>query len=192
LEALYADLGHFGRGPIRLSWLGLAFPALVFNYLGQGATLLSDPSKITDPFFYTVPTPLYWPMFVLAILATAIASQAMNSGAFSILSQAVNLNYFPTVTVRHTSPKVYGQVYIPEINFLLLGLCIIIVVAFQQSERIGSAYGLTVCTDMIFTTFLYSCQLRFYRKYPWPLVIAFFLISFHTMEFSSLQIRSKL
>jgi KUP system potassium uptake protein len=178
LEALYADLGHFGRGPIRLSWLSLAFPALVLNYMGQGALLLSDPSKVTDPFFYSVPQPLYWPMFVLSILATLIASQAMITGAFSLLSQAVNLNYFPSVTVRHTSAQVYGQVYIPEINFFLLGLCIIIVVAFQRSEQIGNAYGLTVCTDMTLTTILYTCQMRFYRKYPWPFVLLFFVIFF--------------
>lgn len=176
LEALYADMGQFGAGSIRLSWLAFVWPALVLNYLGQGACLLINPTAISNPFFYAIPTPVYWPMFVLSILATIIASQALITGAFSLISQAVNLNFFPTVRVRHTSSQVYGQVYIAEINFLLLVFCIIIVAAFQQSTKIGAAYGLTVCVVMNLTTVVYAFQLRYYRKYPWFVAILFMLI----------------
>jgi KUP system potassium uptake protein len=155
-EALYADLGHLGRRPIRVSWLGLAFPALVLNYFGQGALLLSRQGgqEIVNPFFELVPKMLLYPAVVLATAAAIIASQAMISGAFSLAQQAVQLGYLPRLTIVHTSQEARGQIYVPEINGLLAVACLGLVLTFQSSGRLAAAYGISVMGTFMCTTVL--------------------------------------
>ncbi len=154
-EALYADMGHFGKGPIRISWFGLVFPALLLNYFGQGALLLTNPAALPNPFYGLVPRPLLYPMVGLATIATVIASQAMISGAFSLTRQAVQLGYFPRVTIVHTSETTEGQIYIPEINWLMMIVCIALVLAFQGSSGLAGAYGVAVTANMGLTSVVY-------------------------------------
>ena len=153
-EALYADLGHFGRKPIALAWHSIVFPALLLNYLGQGALVLRDPPTRENPFFHMVPGLLLWPLIGLATLATVIASQALISGAFSLTMQAVQMGYVPFINIRHTSHEEHGQIYIPQINTLLAIGCIALVVAFRSSDALASAYGIAVTMTMIATTLL--------------------------------------
>lgn len=154
-EALYADMGHFGRNPIRLSWLGMAFPALLLNYFGQGALLLSDPKFAFNPFYGLVPRPMLYPMVLLATMATIIASQAMISGIFSITQQAIQLGFLPRMRIVHTSRETQGQIYIPEVNAMMMVACIGLVLAFQKSSGLAGAYGIAVTADMAFTSLLY-------------------------------------
>ncbi|GAB6037366.1 potassium transporter Kup [Fundidesulfovibrio butyratiphilus] len=165
-EALYADMGHFGKRAIRLSWLGFAFPALVCNYFGQAAGLLNQPGIVANPFYGIVPPALLYPMVTLSTMATIIASQAMISGVFSLTRQAVQLGYFPRLRVIHTSSAVEGQIYIPEINTLLAWACVGLVLAFQESSRLAAAYGIAVTATMAITSALY-CLLA-YTKWRWP------------------------
>jgi len=167
LEALYADLGHFGRLPIRISWLFVVFPSLVMNYLGQCAFLITHPEGLQQPFFLSTPRVLYWPMFVLATIATIIASQAMITGCFSLVSQAVSLGFFPAVHVHHTSKKMMGQIYVPEINYILMLITVALVAGFKHSSAIANAYGVTVCGVMVLTTVFYMMLMR----YRWNLAI---------------------
>jgi KUP system potassium uptake protein len=167
-EALYADLGHFGTRPIRMAWLALVMPALVINYFGQGAKLLADPSAVDSPFFALVPRgPLTYPLVVLAAAATVIASQALISGAFSLTSQAVQLGFFPRVTVRHTSTESEGQIYVPEINWGLAIACVVLVLTFQASTRLAAAYGIAVTGTMAITSLIYFEVTR--KTWKWPL-----------------------
>jgi KUP system potassium uptake protein len=148
-EALYADLGHFGRRPIQTAWLGLVLPALALNYLGQGALLLADPSTIENPFYRMVPAPLLLPMVVLATAATVIASQAVITGAYSLTRQAMQLGLLPRLAIRHTSEAHSGQIYIPRVNTALLVGVLLLVGLFRTSSALGSAYGIAVTTTMV-------------------------------------------
>jgi KUP system potassium uptake protein len=166
-EALYADMGHFGRRPIRLAWFGMALPALLLNYFGQGALLLADPSGVDNPFYKLVPAPLLYPMVVVSVLAAVVASQALISGAFSLTRQAVQLGYSPRVTVVHTSHHEAGQIYIPEVNTGLMLACIALVLGFGSSTNLAGAYGIAVTGTMAITTVLFAYVARI--RLGWPL-----------------------
>jgi KUP system potassium uptake protein len=153
-EALYADMGHFGRRPIQLGWFVAVLPALTLNYFGQGALLISDPSAIRNPFYLLAPEWAQWPMTVLATAATVIASQALISGAFSLSSQATNLGYLPRLRIIETSTRQRGQVYVPFVNWFLLAACLSLVFAFGSSSALASAYGVAVTMTMLITTAL--------------------------------------
>ena len=167
-EALYADMGHFGAKPIRLSWFSLVAPALVLSYLGQGALVLRNPAALSKPFFSMVPTgPLTYALVVLASMATTIASQALISGVFSLTHQAVQLGLFPRVTVRHTSQEAEGQIYVPLMNWGLMIACIALVLIFRESTRLASAYGIAVSGTMAITSVAFFEVTR--RTWKWPL-----------------------
>ncbi|MGB9369543.1 MAG: potassium transporter Kup [Xanthobacteraceae bacterium] len=148
-EALYSDLGHFGRKPIQTAWFGLVLPALVINYFGQGALLLSDPSAISNPFYRLVPEMLLFPMVILATCATAIASQAVITGAYSLTYQAIQLGLLPRLAITHTSASHFGQIYIPRVNTALLIGVLLLVLIFDTSSRLAHAYGVAVTTTMV-------------------------------------------
>ena len=154
-EALYADMGHFGREPIRIGWFSIVFPALLLNYFGQGASLLLDAKAASNPFYALVPQPLLYPVVAIAACATVVASQALISGVFSLTQQAVQLGLFPRVTIIHTSHETEGQIYIPEINYGLLFACIGCVLYFKSSTALASAYGIAVTGTMGITTAVY-------------------------------------
>jgi len=169
-EALYADMGHFGRQPVRVAWFIVVFPALVLNYFGQGALYLERGDEITNPFYEMYPGPLLIPMVILATMAAIIASQALISGAFSLTHQAVQLGYLPRVSVVHTSHKHEGQIYVPEVNWLLMLSCVALVFAFRSSSNLAAAYGIAVTGTMAITSFLYFLVMR--RNWSYPLWIA--------------------
>ncbi len=171
-EALYADMGHFGVKPIRVSWFGFVLPALMLNYFGQGALVLRDPSAAEHPFFHLAPEWATLPLVVLTTLATVIASQAVISGAFSLTRQAVQLGYLPRMDIKHTSSTQIGQIYIPGLNWLLMAACIGLVVGFGSSSRLAAAYGVAVTTDMVFTTILFAVVARMRWQWSLPAVIA--------------------
>jgi KUP system potassium uptake protein len=148
-EALYADLGHFGRKPIQTAWFGLIFPALIINYFGQGALVLAHPEAIEHPFYKLVPEPLLLPMVVLATAASVIASQAVITGAYSLTQQAIQLGLLPRLEIRHTSATQYGQIYIPRVNAMLLVGVLLLVLVFRSSSALASAYGIAVSTTML-------------------------------------------
>jgi len=154
-EALYADMGHFGRKSISVAWLYVAFPCLVLNYLGQSALLLDDPSAIDNPFFRMAPDWARLPLVALATMATVIASQAVISGAFSVTQQAIQLGFLPRLRITHTSAKAAGQIYVPLVNWLLLGFVLLLVLGFRSSSNLASAYGIAVTGTMFIT----SCML---------------------------------
>ena len=166
-EALYADLGHFGRRPIAIAWLWLVFPALSLNYAGQAALVLDDPSAARDPFFLLAPQWALIPLVVLASAATIIASQAVISAAFSLMQQAVQLGYLPRLRIRHTSAQARGQVYVPLANALLLAAVLFVVFEFKNSAALGSAYGIAVTATMILTTLLAAAALRYAKGWSW-------------------------
>ena len=168
-EALYADMGQFGRRPIRLSWFVIASPALYLNYLGQGALVLRDPSAVDNPFYLLVPAALQLPMVLLATAATLIASQAVITGAFSMTQQAIRLGYLPRMTVVHTSATERGQVYVPFVNLLLAVAVVGLVVGFQSSSNLASAYGIAVTGTFVITTCLIAVVAR--RRWRLPLWI---------------------
>jgi KUP system potassium uptake protein len=151
-EALYADMGHFGRRPISLAWLYIVFPCLVLNYLGQGALLLASPASVENPFFLMAPEWARLPLVALATMATVIASQAVISGAFSVTRQAIQLGYLPRLKILHTSATSLGQIYIPSVNWALLALVLLLVLGFQESTGLASAYGIAVTGTMFITT----------------------------------------
>src|SRR5437764_6946484 len=159
-EALYADMGHFGRNALRRAWLGLVFPALLLNYFGQGALLLGDAAALENPFYRLVPNWGLYPLVALSSIATIIASQAVISGAFSLSRQAVQLGYLPRLEVRHTSATEIGQVYVPPINWALLLAVIILVLFFRSSDNLGAAYGIAVSGMLLITTGLAFLYLR--------------------------------
>jgi KUP system potassium uptake protein len=173
-EALYADMGHFGRRPIRVAWFGLVLPALLLNYFGQGALLLVNPATLANPFYLLAPSWALYAMVVLATWATVIASQAVISGVFSISAQAVQLGYLPRLNVRHTSAQTIGQIYIPGVNWLLLAGVVLLVLGFQSSSNLAAAYGIAVSGTMAITTLLATIVAR--RRWGWPfaLVLAVF------------------
>ena len=171
-EALYADMGHFGKRPIRLAWFVLVLPALLINYFGQGALVIADPSAAEHPFFQLAPSWALIPLVVLTTLATVIASQAVISGAFSLTRQAVQLGYLPRVDIEHTSSTQIGQIYIPGLNWLLAIACIGLVVGFRSSSNLAAAYGVAVTTDMVFTTILFAVVARAKWNWSMPATVA--------------------
>lgn len=164
-EALYADMGHFGALPIRVSWFALVFPALGLNYLGQGALLLGDPQAVSRTFFHLFPVWALYPMVIVATVATVIASQAVISGAFSMTKQAVQLGFLPRLNIIHTSDREIGQVYVPAINWMLLIAVVLAVLGFGSSTALGSAYGIAVTGTMLMTTVLTFFIVRFAWNY---------------------------
>src|SRR5438067_2991447 len=178
-EALYADMGHFGKRAIRVAWFGVAAPALVLNYFGQGALLISDPAALANPFYLAYPAWALYPMVALATAATVIASQATISGAYSMTQQAVQLGYLPRMTILHTSARTMGQIYVPVVNWTLLLVVAAAVVGFGSSSRLASAYGVAVMGTMLVTTVLTFFVLRYGWRYPlWLCVLAtaFFML----------------
>jgi KUP system potassium uptake protein len=184
-EALYADMGHFGRKPIGLSWLTFVFPALMLNYMGQGAMILSQATPeaaaamVKDPFFLMIPDIVRVPVIILALLATIIASQAVISGAFSLTQQAIQLGFIPRMEIRHTSAAAAGQIYIPAINWGLMVMVILLVLFFQSSTNLAAAYGIAVTGAMFIDTLLLAAVL--FSLWRWPLwkavpLVAVFLI----------------
>ncbi len=165
-EALYADMGHFGAKPIRFAWLFIVLPALVLNYFGQGALLLANPAAIENPFFLLAPEALRLPLVLLATAATIIASQAMISGAFSVARQCVQLGLLPRLVVRHTSATEEGQIYMPQINFMLLIGVIILVLEFRESDALAAAYGIAVTGTFVCTSLL--AMVVFWKHFGWP------------------------
>ncbi|MFW5488949.1 MAG: potassium transporter Kup [Desulfovibrio sp.] len=170
-EALYADMGHFGRKPIVLAWYCLVLPALCINYFGQGALILTHPETVTDPFYGLVPRMLLYPMVGLSALATVIASQAVISGAFSLTRQAIQLGYLPRIVVTHTSESSEGQVYCPAVNYVMMVVCIILVLIFHNSEALAGAYGMAITATMVITTWLFGLYLRSIRGWSLPAVL---------------------
>ena len=178
-EALYADMGHFGRKPIRAAWFGLVFPALAANYLGQGALLIADAQAIENPFYRLFPGWLLLPMVGLATVATVIASQAVISGAYSMTKQAVQLGFLPRMHIIHTSAREMGQIYLPAINWMLLVSVVAAVIGFGSSTNLASAYGIAVTGTMLITTILTFWVIRYGWKYNWLLCVlatGFFLL----------------
>jgi len=179
-EALYADMGHFGKRPIRLAWFSLVMPALVINYFGQGAMLLEHPENVNNPFYEMAPLWALYPLIALATCATVIASQALITAAFSVTKQAIQLGYLPRLHIAHTSVKEAGQVYVPFINWGLYVCIVLAVVIFGSSSRLAAAYGIAVTIDMLITTTMTFFVIRYGWKYPWWLCIAatgsFFLV----------------
>jgi KUP system potassium uptake protein len=180
-EALYADMGHFGPRPIRVVWLGMVLPALLLNYLGQGALLLAEPTAVDNPFFRLVPEWYLFPMLIIATLAAIVASQALISGAFSLTQQAVQLGYSPRVTIVHTSKQEAGQIYIPEVNKALAVGTLLLVLGFRSSTALGGAYGVAVTGTMAITTILFSVIAR--ERFSWtPLQVGAFLAFFLSID----------
>lgn len=181
-EALYADMGHFGKKPIRVAWFTVVMPALTLNYFGQGALLLSNPDAVSNPFFLMAPDWLLVPLVALATAATVIASQALISGAFSVTKQVVQLGFLPRLQVLHTSVKDTGQIYIPFVNWGLFAAIVLAVMMFKSSSNLAAAYGIAVCTDMLITTVLTFFVIRYSWKYPlWLCLLAtgfFFVVDF--------------
>ncbi len=171
-EALYADLGHFGKGPIRIAWFSVVMPALTLNYFGQGALLLADPTAVANPFFNMAPDWALIPLVLLATLAAVIASQALITGAFSVTRQVIQLGYLPRLHIEHTSAKTAGQIYIPFVNWGLFVAIVLAVVMFRNSSNLAAAYGIAVTTDMLITTVLTFFVIRYAWKMPLALCIA--------------------
>jgi KUP system potassium uptake protein len=181
VEALYADMGHFGARPIRAAWFSVALPALLLNYFGQAALLLSDPGAAAAPFYHLVPATLLYPMVALACAATVIASQAVISGAFSMIREAVQLNYLPRMDVRHTSTLIRGQVYLPTINAILLVLVIAAVLGFRSSDNLAAAFGIAVSGTMLISTLLVLVVAR--RLWNWrALALCAFALVFVSID----------
>ncbi len=172
VETLYADMGHFGRKAIRVTWLGVAYPALIANYLGQGALILREPESIESPFFLSFPEPLLIPAVILATLATVIASQATISGAFSATQQAIQLGFLPRMRTIHTSSKEAGQIYIPFVNGVLLVSVLLVTVSFGSSSALAHAYGVSVTTTMLCSSILMFFVARKHWNYPWVVAAA--------------------
>ncbi|MEO6528566.1 MAG: potassium transporter Kup [Gemmatimonadaceae bacterium] len=193
-EALYADMGHFGRKPIRLAFFALVLPALLLNYFGQGALLLRNPEAVVNPFYLLAPRWFLYPLLLIATLAAIVASQALISGVFSLAQQAVQLGFWPRLTIVHTSEEEHGQIYVPQINMALMIGTLLIVFGFQTSSALGAAYGIAVTGTMAITTLLFAFVAR--SRWNWPLwrVIAlaefFFVIDFAFLGANALKIAS--
>jgi KUP system potassium uptake protein len=179
-EALYADIGHFGKKPIRVAFFSLVLPALMLNYFGQGALLLRDPEAISNPFYLLAPRWFLYPLLIIATLATIVASQALISGAFSLAQQSVQLGFSPRLTIVHTSEVEHGQIYVPEVNKALMIGTLLIVVGFRSADALGAAYGIAVTGTMAITTVLYAVVAR--TQWNWPMwrvvVLTAFFFSF--------------
>ena len=175
-EALYADIGHFGRAPIRLAWFILVLPCLVLNYFGQGALILNNPSYTVNPFYHLTPDWALYPMVILATLATIIASQAIISGAFSLTFQAVQLGYLPRLRILHTSEEERGQIYMPQVNWILFVATVAVVLGFQSSSNLAAAYGVAVSTTMVITTILGFVAMR--TLWNWNIAVSILVAGF--------------
>jgi KUP system potassium uptake protein len=178
-EALYADMGHFGKYPIRVVWFVVVLPALLMNYFGQGALLLENPAAAENPFYLLAPTGAIFPLVVLAVAAAVIASQAVISGAYSLTMQAVQLGFSPRIKIDHTSSREYGQIYVAGINWALMAGCIVIVLAFRTSSNLAAAYGVAVTSTMVITSILLYVVAREHWRWSWPaavVVMAVFLV----------------
>jgi len=173
-EALYADMGHFGRRPIRVSWFSLVLPALMLNYFGQGALLMNDPTAVHNPFFLMVPGWALYPLVVLSTLATIIASQAVISGAFSLTRQAVQLGLCPRLEIRHTSESEMGQIYIPQVNWTLLVCILVLIFGFKSSGNLANAYGIAVTGTMLIDTICAFVVVRSHWSWSLPKAAAVF------------------
>ena len=169
-EALYADMGHFGKRPIRVAWFAIVLPGLLLNYFGQGALLLTDPSTITNPFYELAPSWALIPLVLLATIATIIASQAIISGVFSLTSQAVAMGYLPRITIIHTSKDQRGQIYVPTVNWMMFVAVVGLVLAFRTSDQLAAAYGMAVTSTMVITSILLFLVAR--RRWTWSAPIA--------------------
>jgi KUP system potassium uptake protein len=169
-EALYADMGHFGKRPIRLAWFAVVLPALLLNYFGQGALLISRPATVENPFFLMAPSWALYPVVIIATMATVIASQALISGSYSLTMQAVQLGYSPRLDIQHTSAREKGQIYIPAINWALMLACIGLVLGFRSSSHLAAAYGVAVTTTMVVTSVLFYVVAR--ERWRWSLPVA--------------------
>lgn len=179
-EALYADIGHFNHKAIQIAWFSLALPSLLINYFGQGALLLRDPRAVENPFYHLAPEWALYPMVILATMATVIASQAVITGSFSLTQQAVQLGYLPRVRIIHTSEDERGQIYIPQVNWLLFIAIVILVIGFKSSSNLAGAYGVALTATMLITTVLAFFAMRKIWKWSLPLTIvvcSFFLIA---------------
>jgi KUP system potassium uptake protein len=191
-EALYADLGHFGKRPIRLAWFSIVMPALTLNYFGQGALLLARPEAVKNPFYMMAPDWALLPLVVLATLATVIASQALITGAFSVTKQVVQLGYLPRLNVQHTSVRDTGQIYIPAVNWGLFVAIVLAVVMFRSSSNLAAAYGIAVTLDMLITTILTFFVIRYGWKYPLWLCLAatgwFFIVDLSFFASNTLKL----
>jgi KUP system potassium uptake protein len=191
-EALYADLGHFGKRAIRTGWFFVALPSLVIHYFGQGALLLHDPSAVENPFYLLAPTWAVYPLVVLAAAATVIASQAVITGVFSLSQQAVQLGFFPRIAVKHTSEQTIGQIYVPAANWALFIGTILLVLTFKSSSALAAAYGIAVTTTMIVTTILTYVVMR--SNWGWPMwrallpCVLFLVLDFAFFSANSLKI----
>ncbi len=179
-EALYADMGHFGRSPIRISWLFFVLPGLTINYLGQASLLIRNPAALESPFYYLAPQWFQWPLLLIASAAAIIAAQAVISGAFSVTQQAIQLGFMPRMTIKHTSETAAGQIYIPVINWALMIAVIILVLMFQRSSNLTAAYGIAVTGAMLIDNFLLTVVLFHMWKWkPWasiPVLVMFFVL----------------
>ena len=182
-EALYADMGHFGRRPIKYAWLAFVFPTLFLNYMGQGALVLDNFEAVQNPFFRLVPEVLLYPMVGLATAATVIASQAVISGAFSLTSQAMQLGYCPRIQIKFTSEREKGQIYVPNINWLLLLAVVILVLGFKSSSNLASAYGIAVTLTMMIDTILAFVVVRALWQWSWAQA-GLFLVLFVAVDFA--------
>ena len=171
-EALYADMGHFGRGPIARTWFWLVFPALALNYMGQAALITHTPSALANPFYLLFPEATRVPVIALATLATLIASQSVISGAFSLTRQAVQLRYLPRLIVKHTSDKKFGQIYVPFVNWTLFALVALLVIGFGSSAKLATAYGIAVSGTLAIDTLLFLAVARFIWRTSWPIIAA--------------------
>ncbi len=191
-EALYADMGHFGKRPIRLAWFSFVLPAIVLNYLGQGALLLHDPAAISHPFYLLAPSWLLYPLVILATMATVIASQAVISGVFSVTRQAAQLGYCPRIAIRHTSDQAIGQIYVPAANWALLIAVIGLVLGFHTSSNLAAAYGIAVTIAMVIDTLLVLTLARIAWGWSWPhlglAVAAFLVLEFAFLSANALKI----
>jgi KUP system potassium uptake protein len=171
-EALYADMGHFGKKPIRLAWFAVVMPCLTLNYFGQGALLLTEPEAVKNPFYNMAPDWALIPLVVLATAATVIASQALITGAFSVTKQVIQLGFLPRLQIHHTSEHDTGQIYMPFVNWGLFVVIVLAVVMFKTSSNLAAAYGIAVCTDMLITTILTFFVIRYAWKMPLWLCIS--------------------
>jgi KUP system potassium uptake protein len=183
VEALYLDMGHFGRNPVRYAWLIVVLPSLLINYLGQGALLLSNPGAASNPFYLMVPDWALWPVVGLATAATVIASQAVISGAYSLVSQAILLGFMPRMTIMHTSDSEQGQIYIPVVNWALLFMVVVTIIEFRESVNLAAAYGISVTSTMMITAILLGVVM--YREWKMNLFLVLALTTiFFTLDFA--------
>jgi KUP system potassium uptake protein len=186
-EALYADIGHFNEKAIQIAWFSVALPSLLLNYFGQGALLLRNPEAVKNPFYYLAPEWALYPMVILATMATIIASQALITGSFSLTQQALQLGYLPRLRIIHTSKDERGQIYIPQLNWLLFIAIVFVILQFRSSSNLASAYGIAITTTMVITTFLAFFAMRSVWKWSLPLaiIVSLFFLSIDLSFFSS-------